>query len=134
MVEAEGARFPFDDTGALTPQVLETFPYEYAGRDAVVEISTDEFTAVCPYSGLPDFGTLEVRYLPGQSCIELKSLKYYLTSYRSVGIYQEHAANRVLDDLAACCDPRWMQVRLDYRLRGGLHTVVTVERGTRPPA
>ena len=131
MVEAEGRRFPFVDEGAVTPEVLETFPYEYAGRDAVVEISTDEFTAVCPYSGLPDFGSLTVRYRPGEACVELKSLKYYLTSYRNVGIYQEHAANRVLDDLVACCEPRWMEVVLDYRLRGGIHTVVTVEYGER---
>ena len=131
MVEAEGRRFPFVDEGSITPEVLETFPYQYAGRDAVVEISTDEFTAVCPYSGLPDFGSLTVRYRPGETCIELKSLKYYLTSYRNVGIYQEHAANRVLDDLVGCCSPRWMEVVLDYRLRGGIHTVVAVEYGER---
>jgi 7-cyano-7-deazaguanine reductase len=131
MVEAEGKRFPFDGVEALTPDVLETFPYEYAGREAVVEVSTDEWSCVCPFSGLPDFGTLTIRYLPVEGCIELKSLKYYLTSYRNVGIYQEHAANRLLDDLSACCDPQWMEIVLDYRLRGGLHTVVTVERGTR---
>jgi 7-cyano-7-deazaguanine reductase len=131
MVEAEGRRFSFDGDEALTPGVLEVFPYEYAGRDAVVEISTDEFTAVCPFSGLPDFGTLSLRYVPRQSCVELKSLKYYLTSYRNVGIYQEHAANRILDDLVRCCDPKWMEVALDYRLRGGIHTVVTVEHGDR---
>ena len=132
MVEAEGRSYEFRGEDALTPDVLETFPYEYAGRDALVEITTDEFTAVCPYSGLPDFGTLRVRYLPAASCIELKSLKYYLTSFRQVGIYQEHAANRILDDLASCCAPQWIEVTLDYRLRGGIHTVVSVERGTRP--
>jgi 7-cyano-7-deazaguanine reductase len=89
---------------------------------------------VCPFSGLPDFGTLTIRYLPSDACIELKSLKYYLTSFRSVGIYQEHAANRVLADLVACCDPRWMEVTLDYRLRGGIHTVVTVTHGDHPPS
>ena len=129
MVEAEGHRFPFDGVEALTPEVLETFPYEYAGREATVEISTDEWTCVCPFSGLPDFGTIRVRYLPSESCIELKSLKYYLTSFRNVGIYQEHAANRVLDDLVACCAPRFMEIELDYRLRGGIHTVVTVSHG-----
>ena len=131
MVEAEGKRFPFDGVESLTPDVLETFPYEYAGREAVVEVSTDEWSCVCPFSGLPDFGTLTIRYLPVEGCIELKSLKYYLTSYRNVGIYQEHAANRLLDDLSACCEPQWIEIVLDYRLRGGLHTVVTVERGTR---
>jgi 7-cyano-7-deazaguanine reductase len=134
MVEAEGRRFELQGPETLTPEVLETFPYEYPGRDALIEITTDEFTAVCPYSGLPDFGTLAVRYLPAASCVELKSLKYYLTSFRGVGIYQEHAANRILDDLVRCCSPRWMEVSLDYRLRGGIHTVVTVQSGTPPPA
>jgi len=131
MVEAEGRRYPLAGVEALTPEVLETFPFEYAGREALVEISTDEFTTVCPYSGLPDFGTLTVRYLPAAGCLELKSFKYYLTSFRSVGIYQEHAAHRILDDLVACCAPRWMEVVLDYRLRGGIHTVVTVSHGRR---
>jgi 7-cyano-7-deazaguanine reductase len=132
MVEAEGKEFPFAGVEALTPEVLETFPYEYGEREALVEISTDEWTCVCPFSGLPDFGTLIVRYLPSDACVELKSFKYYLVSFRNVGIYQEHAANRVLDDLVACCEPRWMEVVLDYRLRGGIHTVVTVEHGDKP--
>jgi 7-cyano-7-deazaguanine reductase len=134
MVEAEGKEFPFEGVEALTPEVLETFPYEYPGREAMVEISTDEWTCVCPFSGLPDFGTLTLRYLPSDNCIELKSLKYYLTSFRNVGIYQEHAANRVLEDLVACSAPRWMEVTLDYCLRGGIHTIVTVAHGSRPPA
>ena len=132
VVEAEGRRYPFESEEAISPEVLETFPYDYEGRDALVEISTDEFTAVCPYSGLPDFGTLTVRYLPASSCIELKSLKYYLTSYRNVGIYQEHAAHRLLGDLVSCCGAGWMEVVLDYRLRGGIHTVVTARTGPRP--
>lgn len=131
MVEAEGRRFSFVGFEALTPDVLETFPYEYPARDALVEIATDEWSCVCPFSGLPDFGTLTIRYLPSDACIELKSLKYYLTSFRNVGVYQEHAANRVLEDLVACCRPKWMEVVLDYRLRGGLHTVVTVTHGSR---
>jgi 7-cyano-7-deazaguanine reductase len=131
MVEAEGRSFSFEGLETLTPEVLETFPYEYAGRDATIEISTDEWSCVCPFSGLPDFGNLTVRYLPSDVCIELKSYKYYLTSFRNIGIYQEHAANRVLDDLVACCKPKWMEVVLDYRLRGGIHTVVTVEHGKR---
>jgi len=132
MVEAEGRQYSFDTVEALRPEVLETFPYEYAGRAAVVEITTDEFTCVCPFSGLPDFGTLALRYVPSAVCVELKSLKYYLHSYRTVGIFQEHVANRVLDDLVASCDPTWMEVRLDYRLRGGIHTVVTVTFGSTP--
>lgn len=135
MPEAEGRLFDFSDQSAITPDVLETFPYEYpverSGRAAVVEIDSDEFSAVCPFSGLPDFGTIRIRYVPGPVCVELKSLKYYLTSFRNVGIYQEHAANRILDDLISCCEPMWMEVVLDYRVRGGLHTVVTVAAGDR---
>lgn len=131
MVEAEGRTFAFQGFEALTPEVLETFPYEYPERAAEVLIETDEWSCVCPFSGLPDFGTLRIRYRPGESCVELKSLKYYLTSFRNVGVYQEHAANRVLQDLVACCRPRWMEVVLDYRLRGGIHTVVTVTHGSR---
>ncbi len=132
MVEAEGHRFPFEGEESVTPDVLETFPYEYPSRDALVEIDSDEWSCVCPFSGLPDFGTLTVSYVPSGACIELKSLKYYLTSFRNVGIYQEHAANRVLEDLVACCAPLWMEIELDYSLRGGLHTVVTVSHGERP--
>ena len=134
MVKAEGREFPFEGVEALTPEVLETFPYEYPVREALVEIETDEWSCVCPFSGLPDYGTLAVSYVPSDVCIELKSLKYYLTSFRNVGIYQEHAANRVLEDLVACCAPRWMEVELDYRLRGGIHTVVTVAHGDGPPS
>ena len=126
MVEAEGRRFPFDGVERIAPGLLETFAYEYPGREAEVEISTDEWTCVCPFSGLPDFGTLTVRYFPGAVCLELKALKYYLTTYRTVGIYQEHAANRILEDLVAACRPLRMEVQLDYRLRGGIHAVVTV--------
>jgi 7-cyano-7-deazaguanine reductase len=126
MVKAEGRSFPFDGPDAIQPGLLETFPFEYPERDCEVEISTDEWSCVCPFSGLPDFGSLTVRYVPDRVCLELKSLKYYLTSYRNVGIYQEHAANRLLEDLVAAGRPRRMTVSLDYRLRGGIHTVVSV--------
>ncbi len=110
----------------INPAVLETFPYEYPGSGAVVEIATDEFTAVCPWSGLPDFGRLTVRYVPGARVLELKSFKYYLHSYRNVGIYQEHAASRILADLVAAAAPKWMELALDYNIRGGVHTTVRV--------
>lgn len=126
MVEAEGRKLPFEGVEKVAPELLETFPYEFPGREAEVVISTDEWNCVCPFSGLPDFGTLTIRYVPDTVCLELKSLKYYLTSYRTVGIYQEHAANRVLEDLVAACKPLRMEVVLDYRLRGGIHTLVTV--------
>lgn len=119
------------DIDAVRADALETFPYAYTGSPAVVEISTEEFTAVCPWSGLPDFGRLTIRYLPRRQVLELRALKYYLLSYRSVGIVQEHAANRILGDLMRVCEPEWLEVELDYRIRGGIHTVVRVRR---PPA
>ncbi|MGH2396052.1 MAG: preQ(1) synthase [bacterium] len=103
--------------------VLETFPYEYSGRDVAVDIETDEFTAVCPWSGLPDFGKIMIRYLPKAKILELRSLKFYLLSYRNVGIYQEHATRRILEDLVKVTEPQWMEVVLDYKVRGGIHTV-----------
>jgi 7-cyano-7-deazaguanine reductase len=109
----------------INPSCLLCFDYEYPGQDTEVAIDTDEFTAVCPWTGLPDTGTLKVSYVPDRLCIELKSLKYYLLSYRDVGIVQEHAANRILNDLVASANPLEMTVTLDYRVRGGLHTVVT---------
>ena len=110
---------------------LLAFDYEYSGQDAEVVIDSDEFTAVCPWTGLPDFGTLTISYVPDRLCIELKSLKYYLLSYTGVGIVQEHAANRLLNDLVEACRPLRMSVKLDYKVRGGLHTTVTA-RYTRP--
>ena len=106
---------------------LLTFQYEYPDQHSQVEIDTDEFTAVCPWTGLPDYGTLAISYVPGDSCIELKSLKFYLLSYRDVGIVQEHAVNRILNDLVAVSQPRSMKITLDYKVRGGLHTAVTVK-------
>jgi 7-cyano-7-deazaguanine reductase len=106
---------------------LLTFQFEYPDQETQVQLDTDEFTAVCPWTGLPDYGTLDIIYVPGQTVIELKSLKYYLMSYRDVGIVQEHAANRILNDLVELCQPRSMKVTLDYRVRGGIHTAVTVQ-------
>lgn len=126
MIEALDKKLPFDGYEKIAPQELEVFPYEYSGKRAEVVIETDEFTAVCPFSGLPDFGTLRVRYVPDKVCIELRSLKYYLLSYRNVGIYQEHAAQRILADLVACSAPVEMTVELEYKVRGGIRTVVTV--------
>jgi 7-cyano-7-deazaguanine reductase len=118
---------PAKNEEAIDPSCLLTFQYDYPDQRSQVDIDTDEFTAVCPWTGLPDYGTLIISYIPGRSCIELKSLKYYLLSYRDVGIVQEHAANRILNDLVGACKPRSMKVVLDYKIRGGLHTAVTVE-------
>ena len=109
----------------IDSECLLVFDYEYQGQTSEVSIDTDEFTAVCPWTGLPDYGTLIVSYLPNGHCIELKSLKYYLLSFRDVGIVQEHAVNRILNDLVNVCQPVSMTVTLDYKVRGGIHTSVT---------
>lgn len=115
------------DEQAIDTACLMAFQYDYPEQASEVSIDTDEFTAVCPWTGLPDYGTLYISYVPFHSCIELKSLKYYLLSYRDVGIVQEHAVNRILKDLVALCQPRSMKVSLDYKIRGGIHTSVSVD-------
>ena len=112
---------------AVDAECLMAFEYEHPDQPAQVSIDTDEFSALCPWTGLPDLGALAIIYTPANLCVELKSLKYYFLSYRDVGIVQEHAANRILNDLVLLCQPRWMKVVLDYKVRGGLHTTVSVE-------
>ncbi len=119
MVEPLGRRYDAQDISTVDVKALETFPYEYPGKDIVINIDTDEFTAVCPWSGLPDFATIRIDYIPDKLIIELRSLKYYLLSYRNVGIYQEHLVNRLLEDLVACARPKWMKISADYKVRGG---------------
>lgn len=127
MIEAQDKVLPFDGYEAIDPSQLDTFPYEYPERIVDLCIETDEFTAVCPFSGLPDFGTVRVIYAPKEKCIELRSYKYYLLSYRTVGIYYEHAVNRILEDLVAACAPRYMKVELEYTVRGGMRSTARAE-------
>ena len=127
MTEPLNRRYDVQDVSSIDRDALDTFPYEYAGKDIVITIDTDEFTVVCPWSGLPDFATIRINYIPDKVCVELRSLKYYLLSYRNVGIYQEHVVNRILDDLVRCAKPKWMKVIADYRIRGGVHTVTSRE-------
>src|SRR3990172_2072426 len=116
-------RFDIQGEEAIDTRVLETIPFDYSGTATEVIYETDEFTSVCPWTGLPDFARLTIRYTPDRSLVELKSLKYYLTSFRNVGILQEHAVNRLLRDLVAILDPRAMLIEAHYNERGGLRTV-----------
>lgn len=115
-------RWDVEQEDAIAVTVLEVIPFDYPGSDTEVLYETEEFTCVCPWTGLPDFGWLVIRYLPGESLVELKSLKYYLTSYRNVGILQEHVVNRILKDLVALLKPVWLVVAAEYRERGGIKT------------
>ncbi|MGH7162259.1 MAG: preQ(1) synthase [Planctomycetota bacterium] len=104
--------------------MVETFPNPKPERDYTVEIRCPEFTSVCPKTGQPDFGTITIRYVPDALCLELKSLKLYLFGYRNRGIFYEAAVNRILDDLAAACRPRRMEVEGAFTPRGGITTTV----------
>ncbi len=103
---------------------VETFPNRYPDRDYEITIVNPEYTSVCPRTGLPDFGTITVTYVPDRECLELKSLKLYYLEYRNEGIFYEQAVNRILDDLVASCDPRWMSISGEFTTRGGMHAVV----------
>ena len=109
----------------MSSGALETFANPRPERDFEIEIHCPEFTSMCPKTGLPDFGTIHITYVPDQQCIELKSLKYYLLEYRSRGIFYESATNQILDDLVAACSPRRMVVVGDFTPRGGITTSVT---------
>ena len=115
-------RFDIESEDTIDVAVLETVPFGYPDSATEVVYETDEFTAVCPWTGLPDFARLVIRYVPQNSLVELKSLKYYLTSYRNVGILQEHAVNRILQDLVKLLQPVSMVVEAEYRERGGIKT------------
>ena len=106
---------------------IETFPNPRPERNYTIEIDCPEFTSVCPETGQPDFGTIRIRYVPHQKCIELKSLKLYLWSYRDRGIFYEAVTNQILDDLVTACAPHRMSVSGDFNVRGGIGTVVTVD-------
>lgn len=108
--------------------VLQVLDYDYrAKRDIDIKIDQPEFTSVCPISGLPDFGRITIQYKPNDKIIELKSLKYYLLQYRSVGIFYEHVVNRILEDLVSCVHPRFMEVVGTFTPRGGITTTARVE-------
>ncbi len=121
MKKFEGLKLAFDK---VSPELLEAMPYEYKGKKIDVEIETDEFTCLCPWSGLPDFANIRIVYVPDKVVIELKSLKYYLQSYRMVGMVHESVVNKVLADLVKTAKPLSMEVELIFSIRGGITTTV----------
>ena len=105
--------------------LLETFPNPRPERAYEIAIACPEFTSVCPKTGLPDFGEIRITYTPGDRCIELKSLKYYIIDFRNRGIFYETVTNQILDDLVAACQPQRMTIIGDFSARGGIKTLVT---------
>ncbi len=110
----------------MKKELLELFDNTYPDRDYTIEIVNPEFTSVCPKTGLPDFGTITVRYVPDKNCIELKSLKYYFLEFRNAGIFYENITNRILDDLVSLLQPRSLSVITEWKARGGITETVTV--------
>src|SRR3954447_13507851 len=110
---------------------LQTFPNPKPGRPFVIAMECPEFTCVCPMTGQPDFATIRIRYVPAEKCVELKSLKLYLWSFRDEGTFHEAVTNRICDDLVAALSPRRMRVEGDFMVRGGIHTVVVAEHHKR---
>jgi 7-cyano-7-deazaguanine reductase len=110
---------------AQASKQLETFPNPRPGRDYEISFEIPEFTCLCPKTGQPDFATLRIRYVPGRLCVELKSLKLYIWSFRDEGHFHEDVTNRILDDLVKLLDPKELTVVGDFNVRGGIHTVVT---------
>jgi len=129
------------------PELLETFANPYPGRAYEIAMECPEFTSLCPMGGIetdaaelkqleggaPDFATMYIRYVPAAVCVELKSLKLYLWSFRNDGIFYERAVNRILDDLAAATQPAWMEVVGDFNIRGGIKSVISAQVGARTP-
>jgi len=126
-------------------KLLETFDNPNAGRDYEIRMECPEFTSLCPLGGIesdasdltelkggaPDFGTIVITYVPDKVCLELKTLKLYLWSFRNDGIFYERAVNRILDDLCAACKPRWMEVVGDFNIRGGIKSIITARAGAK---
>ena len=117
------------DTPQPQPDLLDLFDNP-AEHPYLIEHTAEEFTSVCPMTGHPDFGTVTLRYTPAGRCVELKSLKLYLQSFRQCGIFYEAVTNRIADDLYDAMQPRWIEIRTDWRGRGGIRSTITATRGT----
>lgn len=118
MPDAEGKIFNHDSEESIRNDFLETI--NYTGNPQEITYETEEFSAVCPFSGLPDLAFVSIKYVPSDKLIELKSLKYYFISYRNVGIYQEAATNRIYNDLAKILEPAYLRIETVYNIRGGI--------------
>ncbi len=108
-------------------QTLETFANPHPARDYTIRMRVPEFTCLCPMSGQPDFATIHIDYVPDEHCIELKSLKLYMWSYRDTGAFHEAVTNQILDDLVGACQPRFMRITAEFYVRGGIYTTVITE-------
>jgi 7-cyano-7-deazaguanine reductase len=127
MPKAEGMKFKFEPESRINARLLETI--KYTGGKQIIEYKTKEFSAVCPFSGLPDIAEVIIRYIPSDKIIELKSLKYYYISFRNVGIYQEKATDRIFNDLKKLLKPEYLYLETVYNTRGGIDAKCIMEQG-----
>jgi len=133
MIDAEKELQPINQQGLevrSTPREemdlfpLDTFAYEFPGREIKIDFEITEFTAICPFSDFPDFATIRLEYVPHERCVELKSLKLYINSFRQVKIFHEHVINVMLEDFVRACDPLSVEIEGDFHVRGNIKTVV----------
>lgn len=117
-------KFNVTKTDPKKIELLEVFDNSFPEREYLIVHKANEFTSVCPKTGQPDFGIITISYIAKKKCVELKSLKYYLQSFRNEGIFYENVINKILEDLAAVTDPKWMEVKGDFSIRGGLQSTV----------
>ena len=117
---------------AMNLFALDTFAYEFPGREIKIEFEITEFTAICPFSDFPDFATIRLQYVPNQRCVELKSLKLYINSFREVKIFHEHVVNIILEDFVNACDPLRVEIEGDFHVRGNIKTVVKASYSKQP--
>ena len=103
---------------------LDTFAYEFPGREIRIKFEIPEFTAICPFSDFPDFAVIRLEYVPNERCVELKSLKLYINSFRNIKIFHEHVINVILEDFTRACDPLSVEIEGDFHIRGNIKTVV----------
>jgi 7-cyano-7-deazaguanine reductase len=115
------------DVRRMKTPVIEVWENQYPDKDYTINLDIPEFTCICPKTGLPDFASIRVEYSPLKSCVELKSFKMYTIFYRTIGIFHEHLINRMVDDLASACNPRWLKITGQFNPRGGITTTVTRE-------
>lgn len=113
--------------GEMNLPALDTFTYEFSGKKIWIEFEMPEFTAICPFSDFPDFATIKLKYVPNRHCVELKSLKLYINSFRNIKVFHEHVINIILEDFVEACDPFKVEIEGDFHVRGNIKTVVRAE-------
>lgn len=123
-VNQQGLDIRSTPRGEMSLYPLDTFAYEYAGREIRINFEMTEFTAICPFSDFPDFATIKLEYIPNERCIELKSLKLYINSFREIKVFHEHVVNIIMEDFVKACDPLSVEIEGDFHVRGNIKTIV----------